>query len=98
MKKKMFADGLMKINDFTQDPATQKALIVGQGLQIFLAGLLLGVNSGIGSWSTSGAISALAVVVMWAFQINGAMRIFTKAQKQRYEDGFDDALEFAKGQ
>lgn len=98
MKKKMFADGLMKAKDFTQEPEMQKTLVVGQSLQMFIAGLLFGVNSGIGSWSTSGAIAALVVVAMWAFQINMTMRAFSRIQKQRYEDGFDDALEFAKGQ
>lgn len=94
----MFADGLMESKDFTQKAFSQKTLIVGQSLQMFMAGLLLGVNSGIGEWSTSGAIGALAIVALWAFQINMTIRAFSRVQKQRYEDGFDDALEFAKGQ
>lgn len=97
-KKSMFADGMMMANDWMDTPSGQKSLLAGQALTMFMSGLLLGVNSGIGDWSTPGMLSALAVAGLWAFNLNPTLRIFTNLQKRRYEDGFDDALNFAKGE
>lgn len=93
-----FADGLMKVRDFTEEPEGQRFLIVAASLQMFISGLLFGINSGIGQWSTMGMLSALTVTGMWAFNLKPTLRVFINLQKDRYEQGFDDALDFAKGE
>lgn len=97
-RKFPLADLMIKARDFTEEPEGQRFLIVAASLQMFMAGLLLGINSGVGDWSTMGMLSALAVTGMWAFNLRPTMRVFINLQKNRYEQGFDDALEFAKGE
>lgn len=48
-KRSMFADGLMKANDWMDEPAGQETLLIGQALTMFMAGLLMGINDALKS-------------------------------------------------